>query len=258
MTPRPKPSVARMPESASLAPFISIHALRTHCRTCSLRQLCLPVAFTGKQMDQFDALILHRSIVKKHDRLYRAGDAFHSIYAIRSGSLKTVALMESGHEQLTGFHMLGEIVGFDGIATDRHGATAIGLEDSEVCALPFSNIEKLAQVMPALQHNLHHFMSSEMDRNQNMMLMLGSMNATERIAAFLLDLADRYRRRGYSSTEFILRMTRAEIGSYLGLKLETVSRLLTRFQADEIIQVNGRSVKLLDPMKLKRLIGEAD
>ncbi len=253
-----KPSVCHVPESASVAPVISIRALKTHCQACSLSQLCLPVAFTIEQMDQFDALVVHRAVVRKNGRLYRSGAAFHWLYAIRSGSLKTVVSTESGHEQVTGFHMSGEIVGFDGIATDAHAATAIGLEDTEVCALPFSKIEKLAQVMPALQHNLHHFMSSEMGRDQNVMLMLGSMNATERIAAFLLDLADRYRRRGFSATEFNLRMTRAEIGSYLGLKLETVSRLLTRLQADGIIQVIGRSVKLLDTVTLKRLLARAD
>jgi CRP/FNR family transcriptional regulator, anaerobic regulatory protein len=157
---------------------------------------------------------------------------------------------------VTGYHMLGEIIGFDGIGTDLHRAGAIALEDSEVCVLPFVSIGHLARSMPTLQRNLHQFMSREITRDQNMMLALGSMDAEERLAVFLLNLGDRYRRRGYSSTEYVLRMTREEIGNFLGLTLETVSRLFSRFQGEGLIRVQGRGVKLLDPVRLKRIIGQ--
>jgi CRP/FNR family transcriptional regulator len=152
--------------------------------------------------------------------------------------------------------MLGDIIGMDGIGTERHGCEAVALEDTEVCALPFDRLEELARSVAPLQHNLHQFLSRDIGRDQNMMLMLGSMRAEERLAVFLLNLSDRYRRRGYSSTEIVLRMTREEIGSYLGLKLETVSRLFSRFQEEGLLQVQGRVLKLLDLPALKQLAGQ--
>ena len=140
----------------------------------------------------------------------------HALYAIRLGSLKTTVLAEDGREQVSGYHMPGDLVGLDGISTERHGCQAVALEDTEVCALPFARIEELARAVPGLQHNLHLFLSREISRDHGIMLSLGSMRAEERLALFLLNLAERYRRRGYSSTEYVLRMTREEIGSYLG------------------------------------------
>jgi len=218
--------------------------------------LCLPFACTNDQVKQFDALVGHRTKLAKADTLYRAGEPFHALYAIQFGSLKTVMVSEDGREQVTGYHILGEIIGFDGIGTDAHGATAVALEDTEACALPFGSIQSLAGTIPALQHHLHRLMATEIARSQGVMLMLGSMHAEERLAVFLLNLADRYRDRGYSSTDYVLRMTRQEIGSYLGLKLETVSRLFSRFQGEGFIQVQGRALKLLDPSALKRIAGQ--
>jgi len=229
--------------------------LKAHCRICSVRELCLPVAFTGDEATQFDALLTHRTKLTKGDALYRAGECFHALYAIQFGSLKTVVLAEDGREQVIGYHMLGEIIGFDGIHNNNHHAGAIALEDTEVCALPFDSISNLARSMPALQQNLHCMLSAELSRAQGAMLMLGSMHAPERLATFLLNLAERYRRRGYSSTEYVLRMTRDEIGSYLGLKLETVSRLIQRFHQEGLIRVQGRSVKLLNTVGLKQIGG---
>ena len=221
-----------------------------------MRELCLPVAFNSDEMKQFDALVTHRTKLNKNETLYRGGDAFHALYAIQFGSLKTAVLADDGREQIVGYHILGEIIGFDGIGADRHCVGAIALENTELCALPFNSIEKLARTMPALQHNLHRMMSTQIAWDQSAMLMLGSMHAEERLAVFLLNLADRYRRRGYSSTEYVLRMTREEIGSYLGLKLETVSRLFSRFQGEGLIQIQGRAVKLLDTVALKGLVGQ--
>jgi CRP/FNR family transcriptional regulator, anaerobic regulatory protein len=178
------------------------------------------------------------------------------LYAIRIGSCKTTVLAEDGREQIAGYHMLGDIIGLDGIASERHGCEAVALEDTEVCVLPFDRLEELARAVAPLQHNLHQFLSREIGRDQNVMLLLGSMRAEERLAVFLLNLSERYRRRGYSATEFVLRMTREEIGSYLGLKLETVSRLLSRLQEEGLLQVQGKTVKLLDLPALRQLAGK--
>jgi CRP/FNR family transcriptional regulator len=253
--PPPSPA-ARAGSAASPAPVISLRDLKTHCSTCSMRELCLPGGLNTDELKQIDALVGNRTKLKKNDSLYRAGEPFHALYAIRLGSLKTTVLAEDGREQVSGYHMLGDIIGLDGIGTDRHGCQAIALEDTEVCVLPFERIEELARCLPSLQHNLHQFLSREISRDHNIMLLLGSMRAEERLAVFLLNLAERYRRRGYSSTEYVLRMTREEIGSYLGLKLETVSRLFSRFQETGLIQVQGRAVKLLDPGALKQIIGQ--
>ena len=246
----------RTTASGALARVISIRDLKVHCSTCSMRELCLPMGLDAKELKQVDNLFGTRIRLKKGDTLYRAGEPFAALYAIRIGSLKTTVLAEDGREQVSGYHMLGDIVGLDGIATDRHGCQAIALEDTDICVLPFERIEDIARSMPPLQHSLHRLLSKEISRGQNVMLLLGSMRAEERLAVFLLSLAERYKRRGYSSTEFVLRMTREEIGSYLGLKLETVSRLFSRFQEEGLIQVQGRAVKLLDPTALKQLVGQ--
>ena len=234
----------------------SIGALKVHCQTCSLRELCMPVGLTIEELDRLDRVIAPRIGLKKLATLYRAGEPFRALYAIRRGSLKTTALAEDGREQVTGYHLPGEIIGFDGIATEHHGTEAIALEDTEVCALPFSRIENLARTVPALRYNLYQFMSKEIMRGQQAMLLLGNMRADERVAMFLLDLADRYHRGGYSSSKYIVRMTRHQIGSYLGLTLETVSRNLSQFHEDGLIQVQGRSIKLLDPVRLKQIVGQ--
>jgi CRP/FNR family transcriptional regulator len=257
LPPGATPSAPARPGSAtSPAPVISIRDLKIHCSTCSMRELCLPMGLEPDEIKEVDALLGSRIKLRKGDTLYRAGEPFTALYAIRIGSLKTTVLAEDGREQVSGYHMLGDIIGLDGIGSDRHGCQAIALEDTDVCVMPFDRIEEVARNVPALQHNLHRLLSKEISRDQNIMLLLGSMRAEERLAVFLLSLADRYKRRGYSSTEFVLRMTREEIGSYLGLKLETVSRLFSRFQEEGLIQVQGRAVKLLDPAALKQLVGQ--
>jgi CRP/FNR family transcriptional regulator len=245
-----------LPTTHPSARVATIHELKVHCGSCSMRELCLPVGMDPDAMQRLDTLITTRTRLKKGEAVYRAGDRFSALFAIRVGSCKTTVLAEDGREQISGYHMLGDVIGLDGIASDRHGCEAIALEDTEVCALPFDRLEELARVLPPLQHNLHQFMAREIGRDQHVMLLLGSMRAEERLAVFLLNLSDRYRSRGYSATEFVLRMTREEIGSYLGLKLETVSRLLSRLQEEGLLQVQGRTVKLLDMPALRQLAGK--
>ncbi len=236
--------------------LISTRDLKTHCSTCSMRELCLAFGLDSEGMRQLDEVVTDRTRLKKGGKLYRAVEPFAALYAIRMGSCKTTVLAEDGREQITGYHMPGDVIGLDGIGTDHHGCEAVALEETEVCALPFDRLEQLARAIAPLQHNLHQFLSREIERDQNMMLLLGSMRAEERLAVFLLNLSERYGRRGYSPTEIVLRMTREEIGSYLGLKLETVSRLFSRFREEGLLQVDGRVLKLLDLSALRQLAGQ--
>jgi len=227
------------------------------CSMCSSRDRCLSADLDAATAKKVDELVTTRIRLRKGDTLYRAGASFTALHAIRSGSLKTVLLAEDGRDQVAGYHMQGELLGLDGIGNEVHECQAIALEDSEVCVLPFDRIEHLARDFPAFQHNVHRTLSKEIARQRSLMLLLGTMRADQRLAAFLLDLSQRYQARGYSSSEFILRMTREEIGSYLGLKLETVSRLLSRLQQEGLIQVQGRVVKLLERAALKQLVGQS-
>ena len=229
--------------------------LRTHCRSCSVQDMCVPLGMDAAGVRQIDALISTRLRFRRGETLYQAGDAFRSLYAVRVGSFKTTIVTEDGREQVGGYHMRGDVIGLDGIGTGRHQCQAIALEDAEVCVLPFERLEELAREVPQFQRNLHRFLSREISRDEDLMLILGGMRAEERVAIFLVSLAERYRRRGYSSTHFVLRMTREDIGSYLGLRLETVSRILTRFHADGLIAVAGRDIKLLDRPALEKLAG---
>jgi CRP/FNR family transcriptional regulator len=194
-----------------------------------------------------------RTRLRKGATLFHAGAPFSALYAVRLGSLKTTVSAEDGRAQVAGYHMPGDMVGLDGIATGHHGCDAVALEDAEVCALPFDAIEALARKVPALQRNLHRLLAKEISRDHGLLLLLGNMRAEERLAAFLLNLSERYRQRGYSASEYVLRMTREEIGSYLGLTLETVSRLFSRFQNEGLIKVKGRAVQLVDRKALREL-----
>jgi len=226
----------------------------THCASCQLQRLCLPLGFEPDVMQMFDRIIGKRQRLRKGDTLFRPGERFTSLYAIRLGSCKTVLLSEDGRDQVSGYHMAGDIIGTDGIGGDVHDCHAIALEDTEVCALPFVRIEELAHDNARVGQNMHRLLAREISRERHVMLMLGTMRADQRLAEFLLDLAQRYHARGYSASEFVLRMTRDEIGSYLGLKLETVSRLLSRMHRDGLIQVQGRTIKLIDAVALKHLV----
>jgi len=242
-------------QSIAPAGSISVRELRAHCMNCSVRELCLPVGVDQEALRQIDGLVSERVRLQKGEPAYHAGDPFAALYAIRVGSCKTTLLVENGYQQVAGYHMTGDIIGLDGIASGQHCGDAIALEDTELCVLPFTRLEDLARQVGSLQRNLHRILSREIEREENVMLLLGSMHADERLAVFLLSLSERYHERGYSSAEFVLRLTREDIGSYLGLKLETISRLLSRFQSMGLIQVQGRVLKLLDLPALKRLAG---
>jgi CRP/FNR family transcriptional regulator len=253
-----KPAPLTQSAPSASAQVVSIRELKATCATCSMRELCMPFGLDADELAQIEALVGSRKRIRKGQPLYQAGDPFEALYAVRVGSVKTVVLAEDGREQVTGYHMPGDIVGLEGMALERHTGSATALEDTDACVLASDTLETLAKRVPALQHNLRRFLAREITREQSVMLVLGSMRAEERLAAFLIDLAARYRQRGYSSTQFVLRMTREEIGSYLGLKLETVSRLFSRFQQEGVVRIQGREVTLLDPTALQQLCGQRD
>jgi CRP/FNR family transcriptional regulator len=232
---------------------VNIRDLKAVCTTCSLRELCMPFGLTPEELAQIDTLVRSRRRVRKGETLYDAGDGFTGLFALWVGSTKTIVMAEDGREQVTGYQLPGDLLGLDGVGTDRYRSRAVALEDTEVCVMPFERLEMLAHRVPALDANLHRLLSREVSREQSVMLLLGSMRAEERLAAFLLDLSERYRRLGYSAKSYVLRMTREEIGSYLGLKLETVSRLFSRLQQEGVIRVQGREVTLLDAAALRQL-----
>ncbi len=213
----------------------------------------MPVGFNVDEMKRLDEVVEKRRRVKQGELLFNSGDTFTSLYAIRTGFFKTCVTSEDGREQVTGFQMAGEIIGMDGIVSDRHNCNAVALEDAEVCVMPFATVEDLSRELPALQRHVHKIMSREIVRENSVMMLLGNMRAEERLAAFLLNLLQRLHARGLSQSELVLRMTREEIGSYLGLKLETVSRAFSKFSEDGIIEVKQRYVKILAPEALKKI-----
>lgn len=204
-------------------------------------------------MTRLDAIIGRRRKIAKDTHLYRIGDKFTNLYAIRLGHFKTYQVSPSGEQQVTGFQMAGELLGMDAISTDHHHCDAMALEDSEVCEIPFGRLEELFGSIPSLLHHFHRMMSQEITREQNVMLLLGNMRAEQRFAAFLTNLSSRYAARGYSSTTFQLRMSREEIGNYLGLTIESISRLLSRLKKQGLLRVANREIELLDLMKLRAL-----
>lgn len=234
-------------------PVHSHDGLKVACSNCNLRELCMPTGFSWDEMQKLDAMVEKRRRIKQGELLFSSGDAFVSLYAIRVGFFKTCVSSEDGREQVTGFQMAGEIIGMDGIVSDHHNCNAIALEDAEVCVMPFCDIEHLSRELPALQRNVHKIMSREIVRENSVMMLLGNMRAEERLAAFLLNLVQRLHARGLSQSELVLRMTREEIGSYLGLKLETVSRAFSKFSEDGIIEVKQRYVRIVEPDALKKI-----
>ena len=227
------------------------------CASCNLRELCLPGTLCVDDLQRVENIVSARRRVKRGEALFNAGAEFGAVYAIRSGFFKTSVLDGEGREQVTGFFMGGELLGLDGLGAGRYHATAIALEDSEVCVLPYALIEELSREIPALQRRLHTVLAREIVRDHGVMMLLGTMRAEQRLASFLLDLGDRYQARGYSSCEFVLRMTREEIGSHLGLKLETVSRLFSQFHDAGLIEVDYRHVRIVDVQGLERLVHES-
>ena len=229
-------------------------SIKIACSNCNLRELCMPIGLNPQELRRLDDLVATRRPVKRGAALFRTGEKFTSLYAIRTGFFKTLVITEDGRDQVTGFQMAGEVIGLDGIVNDQHTCDAIALEDAEVCIMPFDRIEEIAREVKALQQHVHKIMSREIVREHGVMLLLGSMRAEERVAAFVLNLVQRLQARGFSKSNLVLRMTREEIGSYLGMKLETVSRTFSKFAEEGVVQVQQRHIQILDADALRRMV----
>lgn len=245
-------NVIRFTPMSQLMGRAPVAGLQTTCSACHLRELCLPCGMTGSEVEHLDSLKFGRRRIKTGQTLYRQGDPFQFIYAVRGGTLKSNLTLSDGREQVSAFHIAGEQLGLDAAANGRHGTTATALEDTEVCAIPYAQIAQMTVARSGTEHLVSRLMSREIVREHGLMLILGSMNAEERLAAFLLNMAARLKARGYSASEFHLRMTRAEIGSHLGMKLETVSRTFSAFQRQHLLEVDKRHIRITNADGLKR------
>lgn len=232
------------------------------CGDCRLNAICLPISLQVADIDRLDRIIQRGRPLQKGDYLYRAGEKFESVYAVRSGTIKAVNITNDGQEQVTGFYLPGEILGMDGLAQNRHSNSAIALETSAVCEIPFSRLEELSLRLPSLQRHFFSLMSKEITSDQQLITLLSKNSADERIASLLLSISARNHSRHLSATAFRLPMSRSDIGNYLGLTIETVSRVFSRFQKSNLLSVDKKEISILDMDALKRIanvevIGEA-
>ena len=235
--------------------YTSSDAPSSKCSVCVVGQFCLPVGISSSDIAKIDTLVKDRVRLHKGETLYRHGDPLSAVYSVRFGTLKTEYGLEDGRQQVIGFHLPGEILGLDGIGDGNYQSAAIALEESEVCIIRYSAFEDLARQIPVLQQQFHRILSRELTQDQRHLLSLGSLRAEERLATFLLNLSRRLAARGYQDNEFDLRMSREEIGSYLGIQIETVSRMLSRFSESGLIQIKQRHIKLIDVNGLYELAG---
>ena len=224
------------------------------CESCSLRAVCPSSGLSKSELRELDSVVLSQRRLKPGQALFRSGEAFQAVYLVRSGFMKTMVVLEDGREQVTGLYMPGEMLGMDGVASGRYASDAVALGDSDICVNPYERLQHLEEGAGAVQRLLHRMFSLEIVREQQMMLLLGSMRAEERVASFLLNLSERFTALGFSPSEFVLRMTREEIGSLLGLKLETVSRTLSRFHKHGLIEVEGRHVRIVRAAGLRGIL----
>ncbi len=237
-------------------PGIKVSQLKVSCENCNLHELCFPHGMSDDEMKQLDAVVKQRNPLQKNDYLYRDGDTAGAIYAVRSGSIKTAAESANGDEQIVGFHLAGEVLGLDGFGSGKHTCNAVALETTSVCVLPVEELEKLCHLMPGLQKQMRRIMGKEVSDEHKMLLMLGKMSAEERLASFLLSLSLRMKERHWKADEFVLSMPRQDIANYLGVAVETVSRLFAHYQEEGIIAVDRRRIRILDMGRLKQIVGE--
>ena len=237
---------------------IDIDHLKLSCSECNLRELCFPHGMNEDDLSNLDAVVDQPKPLHKNDYLYRDGEKTVAIYAVRSGCVKTMTESANGDEQIVGFHLPGELLGLDGFADGSHTCNALALETSSVCELPLEQLESLCHRLPGLQKQMRRIMGKEVNNDHKLLLLLGKMTAEERLASFLLSLSSRMEERHWKDTEFNLTMPRQDIANYLGMAVETVSRLFATFQTEKIIDVDRRHITILDMQRLKSIVGECD
>ncbi len=238
--------------------IVSLSQLKVACSQCMLSELCLPIGIDEPDLERLDRIIHRSRPLKRGEHLFHQGDPFRAIYAVRSGCLKTYTVSDDGAEQITGFFLPGELVGLDAITSERHHGSARALETTSFCEIPFDQLEDLSGELPSLRKQLLRLMSKEIVRDQDLLMLLAKKTAEERLAALLISLSTRFKERGFSATEFNLAMARNDIANYLGLAVETVSRLFTRFQEQGILGVNGKHVRILDLPALRMMSGSCE
>lgn len=229
--------------------------LQPHCKDCSLISLCLPLSLDQDDIDLLDQIVKRSRPMKRGEFLFNQGDKFNSVFAVRSGSLKTFSVTDEGEEQITGFHLPSEVIGLSAMGSNTYPVSAQALETTSICEIPFDRLDELAISLPQLRRQLMRIMSKEIRDDQQMMLLLSKKTADERIATFLINLSARFRARGYSANQFRLAMSRNEIGNYLGLAVETVSRVFTRFQQNELLKAEGKEICITNLNDLLSLAG---
>lgn len=230
--------------------FKGLKGSRNDCSKCSLQALCLPASINADDFERMNSIVQRRRPLKRGDVLFNAGQKLNSIYVAREGAFKTVVYNTDGDSQVTGFHLPGEILGLDGLGSSQHTCDSVALTTADVCEIPLSELEKVAVQLPSLQHQLLKIIGQSMNRDQKHIEILSKRNAHERMAIFLHQLSERYRQLGRSGERFLIPLSRDDIGSYLGLVIETVSRTLGKMQDDGLIEVNGREVVIRDMAKL--------
>lgn len=229
------------------------HNGAVHCGDCRMNALCLPIALQSHEIDKLNQIVERGRPLQKGEHIYYAGEAFRSIYAVRSGAIKGFTVNNDGVEQVTGFYLPGEIFGMDGIGHPNHINAAIALETSAICEIPFSRMEDLSLQIPSLQRHFFALMSREITSDQQLITMLSKNSAEERVATLLVSISARNARRSLSGSRFRLPMSRADIGNYLGLTVETVSRVFSRFQNQNVLLVDKKEIEILDMDKLKSM-----
>lgn len=234
--------------------YLRLNEESIHCSNCMLGHICVPQGMNTVDVERLAELVKERIRIPKGSFLYHIGETANAIYSIRTGTIKTQIQDQSGHSQITGFFLPGEVFGLDSMSIGTHLSHAIALEDTEVCVMQITDLSELTPKLPSLQQQINRLLTGEISRSHQQLLSLGALRSEQRIASFILDMSERFTRLGYSSQEFLLRMSREEIGNYLGLTLETTSRLFSRFQKDGIIQIRQRSIKILDRMALFTLL----
>jgi CRP/FNR family transcriptional regulator len=241
-------------ESADKSVFTPCpHDYQVSCGNCRLTSICLPLALESDDIQQLDDIIQRSKPLQKSQHLYREGDHFQSVFAVRSGTMKAYKTTDDGREQVTGFYFPGEILGMDGISNNSHASSAKALETAAICEIPFSSLEKLSAAMPNLQRHFFQLMSREITEDQQLITLLSKNSADERVAALMLSISSRNDRRKLSATQFRLPMSRVDIGNYLGLTVETVSRVFSRMQKMEMLQVDNKEIEILDLQGLKNM-----
>lgn len=228
-------------------------AVKVACQDCNLFELCLPIGLKDQDLSRLDDIINRLTPLQRGQHLFEMGDDFKAIYALRSGSVKTYVITDDGREQITAFYLPGELLGLDAINAMRHPCAAMALETSSICEIPYDSLETLGDDMPGLHRQLTRIMSKELLQEQNLLSLLGKFTVEERIAAFLLNLSQRFEERGFSPKEFNLSMSRHDIANYLGMAVETVSRVFSRFQDDGLLTAQRKFIQLRDLAALRRL-----